>query len=192
MQSVQPFSFSAVTPYVLFGPGTVAELPAELKKRGLTKPLVISSPSRKSLAQDIKENLEASAIDAIELLSTALVHNPSHVIDDALSSTHGRDVLCSVGGGSAIGLGKSLALRTGLPHICIPTTYSGSEMTPIIGEVKDGKKKSTTDPKILPTVVIYDVNLTMDLPLAVSCPSGINALAHSRTYSRPHLGGIIR
>lgn len=131
------------------------------------------------MAEDIRARLEASGIGDIELLNTAIVHNPSHVIDDALASTNDRDALCSVGGGSAVGLGKALALQTGLPHMCVPTTYSGSEMTPIIGVVKDGKKTSTTDPRILPTVVIYDVDLTMDLPLSVSCPSGLNAFAHS-------------
>jgi len=73
----------------------------------------------------------------------------------------------SFGGASTIGLGKAISVRTGLPHICIPTTYAGSEMTPILGEMADGAKKTRTDPKILPSTVI-----------SMSATSGINAVAH--------------
>jgi alcohol dehydrogenase class IV len=87
----------------------------------------------------------------------------------------------SIGGGSTIGLGKAISIRTGLPHICIPTTYAGSEMTPILGETADGQKKTRSDPKILPSTVIYDVDLTMTLPVDMTATSGVNAIAHSGT-----------
>ncbi|KAI5308869.1 hypothetical protein KEM55_004672 [Ascosphaera atra] len=66
-----------------------------------------------------------------------------------------------------------------LPHICLPTTYSGSEMTPILGETVEGRKTTRTDPKILPTVVIYDVDFTLSLPARTSATSGMNAIAHA-------------
>ncbi|TQN68557.1 Maleylacetate reductase [Colletotrichum shisoi] len=186
MNTINPFVFGITTPKVLFGPGTVNELSGELRARGLSKPLIICSPSRASLARRIRDGLSSAGFADVEILDAAKVHNPSDVIGPAVRRAGGRDVLVSVGGGSAVGLGKSVALRTGMPQVAIPTTYSGSEMTPIIGETKDGKKTSTTDPRILPKVVIYDVELTMDLPAKVAAPSGINAMAHSfeALYSR--------
>jgi alcohol dehydrogenase class IV len=85
----------------------------------------------------------------------------------------------SIGGGSTIGLGKAISIRTGLPHICIPTTYAGSEMTPILGETAEGRKTTRSDPKILPGTVIYDVDLTMTLPAGLTATSGVNAIAHA-------------
>ncbi|OHF04632.1 iron-containing alcohol dehydrogenase [Colletotrichum orchidophilum] len=186
MDAINAFVFSIVTPKIFFGPGTVNELPGELLSRKLSKPLIICSPSRTSLAKKIRDNLVKAGFSDVEILDTAIVHNPSDIIGPAVNRAKDRDVLVSVGGGSAVGLGKAIALRTDMPQVAIPTTYSGSEMTPILGETKDGKKTSTTDPKILPKVVIYDVDLTMDLPVKVSGPSGLNAMAHSfeALYSR--------
>ncbi|KAK1676654.1 iron-containing alcohol dehydrogenase [Colletotrichum godetiae] len=186
MDTINSFVFGITTPKVFFGPGTVNELPGELQSRKLSKPLIICSPSRNSLAKRILDSLKETGFSDVEILDTAIVHNPSDIIGPAVERAQGRDVLISVGGGSAVGLGKAIALRTGMPQVAIPTTYSGSEMTPIIGETKDGKKTSTTDSKILPKVVIYDIDLTMDLPVKVSGPSGINAMAHSfeALYSR--------
>ena len=85
----------------------------------------------------------------------------------------------SLGGGSTIGLGKAPALRTDLPQIAIPTTYAGSEMTSILGETEGGVKTTRRSLKVLPEVVIYDVDLTFGLPPPVSAVSGMNALAHA-------------
>jgi maleylacetate reductase len=89
------------------------------------------------------------------------------------------DAVVSFGGGSTTGLGKAIALRTDLPQIVLPTTYAGSEMTPILGETKDGAKTTQRNLKVLPEVVIYDVDLTLGLPAAISGTSGMNAVAHA-------------
>jgi len=109
------------------------------------------------------------------------MHTPSAITEKALAyaESTNADSVISIGGGSTIGLGKAISIRTGLPHICIPTTYAGSEMTPILGETVDGKKVTRSDPKILPGTVIYDVDLTMTLPAGMSATSGVNAIAHS-------------
>ncbi|MEO8551347.1 MAG: maleylacetate reductase, partial [Kofleriaceae bacterium] len=75
--------------------------------------------------------------------------------------------------------GKALAVRTGVPQLAIPTTYAGSEMTPVLGETEDGKKTTRRSADILPETVIYDVDLTFDLPPAISGTSGLNAIAHA-------------
>lgn len=113
------------------------------------------------------------------------MHTPTHITERALSYVKSIDAdsVISVGGGSTIGLGKAISIRTGLPHICIPTTYAGSEMTPILGETADGQKKTRSDPKILPGTVIYDVDLTMTLPPGMSATSGVNAIAHAGMLS---------
>ena len=79
----------------------------------------------------------------------------------------------------ASGLGKALALRTDLPQIVIPTTYAGSEMTPILGQTENGIKTTLNSPTVLPEVVLYDVDLTLSLPQHLSATSGVNAIAHA-------------
>ena len=91
----------------------------------------------------------------------------------------GANCVISLGGGSTTGPGKGLALRTGVGQICIPTTYAGSEMTPILGETKDGLKTTIRSADVLPETVIYDVDLTMTLPPGLSAVSGMNAIARS-------------
>jgi alcohol dehydrogenase class IV len=85
----------------------------------------------------------------------------------------------AIGGGSTTGLGKAIALRTDLPQIVLPTSYAGSEMTPVVGQTSGGIKTTQSSPKILPEIVIYDVDLTMTMPPKLSGTSGINAIAHA-------------
>jgi maleylacetate reductase len=88
------------------------------------------------------------------------------------------DCCVAIGGGSTIGLGKAIALTSDLPILAIPTTFAGSEMTPIYGITADGQKKTGRDPRVLPKTVIYDPLLTMTLPAKIAGPSGMNAIAH--------------
>jgi alcohol dehydrogenase class IV len=90
----------------------------------------------------------------------------------------GADGCIAVGGGSTIGLGKAIALTSGMPVIAVPTTYSGSEMTPILGMTEGGVKKTQRDAKVLPRTTIYDPELTLGLAPATSAASGMNAIAH--------------
>src|SRR6185369_5308698 len=79
----------------------------------------------------------------------------------------------------ATGLAKAIALRTGLPQVIVPTTYAGSELTSVLGETAGGRKTTQRTPAVRPETVLYDVSLTLSLPVPVSAASGLNALAHA-------------
>jgi maleylacetate reductase len=116
------------------------------------------------------------------------MHVPIEVAREARQAARElrADCAIAVGGGSTIGLGKAIALESGLPILAIPTTYAGSEMTPIYGITEAALKRTGTDLKVLPRTVIYDPELTLTLPVEMSIVSAINALAHAAEglYSR--------
>ncbi|KAF2814851.1 maleylacetate reductase [Mytilinidion resinicola] len=172
------FEYNANPARVVFGSGSIQKLPAELGRLNVSAPLLLSTPQQTDQADVLKKILNGKIAG---LFSEATMHTPTHITDKALEYTKAQkaDSIVSIGGGSTIGLGKAISIRTGLPHVCIPTTYAGSEMTPILGETADGRKTTRTDPKILPGTVIYDVDLTMTLPAGLSSTSGVNAIAHA-------------
>lgn len=175
---IASFTFVANPSRVVFGPGSLAELGSELERLGIRKAMLLSTADQATLAAQAQRQLGNQAGG---LFSRATMHTPTSVTADALA--HLKDWSCdglvALGGGSTIGLGKALALRTDLPQIAIPTTYAGSEMTPILGETEAGRKTTQRTPKVLPETVIYDVDLTLSLPSRLSATSGINALAHA-------------
>jgi len=160
---------------VLFGAGRRRSVADEAARAKVTRALVIAtSPNRSAEV----ETLLGTACAAV--FAGARMHTPVETTDEAMTSVSGKaiDGLVAIGGGSAIGLAKAIALRTDLPQIVLPTTYAGSEMTDVLGETTKGLKQTRRDPRILPEVVIYDAELTMTLPSQVSVTSGINAIAH--------------
>lgn len=172
------FMYNASPARVIFGKGTIQELPAEISRLSLKRPLLLSTAQQVSQAEVLRKILNGNIAG---IFKEATMHTPTNVTEKALeyAKSVSADSIISIGGGSTIGLGKAISIRTGLPHICIPTTYAGSEMTPILGETVDGVKKTRSDPKILPGTVIYDVDLTMSLPASMSATSGVNAIAHA-------------
>jgi alcohol dehydrogenase class IV len=117
----------------------------------------------------------------VGLSTDAAMHTPVEVTERVWKklSAAAPDCLVSLGGGSTTGLGKALALRTGLPQIAVPTTYAGSEATPILGQTEQGRKTTLHSPKVLPRVILYDVDLTLGMPVPLSAVSGMNAMAHA-------------
>jgi len=172
------FVYTAHAARVIFGAGTLQRLPEEVARLDLERVLVLATPQQQASAHDLALRLGARAVG---VYAGAMMHTPVAVTEDAMRTVSERrvDGLIAVGGGSTTGLAKAIALRTDLPQIVAPTTYAGSEMTPILGETKDGAKVTQSSPKILPEVVIYDVDLTLSLPPALSGTSGINAIAHA-------------
>lgn len=167
------FSYTANPVRVIFGRGTVDTVGDEVRALGLSRVLLIGTRTRRAA--------EALGPLVAAEFREAAMHTPADVTERALKlvAEHDVDGIVAVGGGSATGLAKALALRTDLPQLIVPTTYAGSEMTPVLGETADGRKTTQRSPKVLPEVVVYDVDLTLDLPAEFSAASGMNALAHA-------------
>jgi len=175
---MEPFHYSALPGRVIFGIDTLAELPEELRELGAKRALVICTRQQVDQAESVRALLGDSVV---AVFSDAAMHTPVDVTAEAMKVVEENTVDCliGIGGGSTIGLCKALALRTGLPQIVLPTTYAGSEMTPILGQTENGIKTTLRDTKVLPQLVIYDVRLTLTLPATISGTSGINAIAHA-------------
>ncbi|KAK2608544.1 hypothetical protein QQS21_002890 [Conoideocrella luteorostrata] len=128
------------TPRIVYGSGTLTRLSTELGRLCVSSPLIVSSPSRISLARRIQSlipNLNSRILDS------AVVNVPARVVDDAVSRIDDRDVVISVGGASAVGLAKAIGCRKKIPHVCIPTMYSGSEMMPLLLNACPARHSST-------------------------------------------------
>lgn len=175
---IEAFTYNVLPVRVLFGQGTISQLPDEIRRLGHKRALVLTTPQQQDHGNQILAQLGDLAAG---VFPGAVMHTPNDVTDAAekYMASMNADCVVSLGGGSTTGLGKALALRTGVDQVCIPTTYAGSEMTPILGETKDGLKTTIRSADVLPETVIYDVDLTLTLPVRLSTVSGLNAIAHS-------------
>jgi maleylacetate reductase len=161
---------------VCFGSGqAAANLRNEIAGLGAGNVMLIASKSGMRTADEI-----AAGLPVALRYDDVVMHVPVEVAGRARAAAAGSgiDALVSVGGGSATGLAKAIAMTTGLPIIAVPTTYAGSEATPVWGLTEGEAKTTGTDLKVLPKVIIYDAALTTSLPVGLSVASGLNALAH--------------
>jgi alcohol dehydrogenase class IV len=172
------FAYCSQQYRVVFGAGTAARLNQEVERLGIRRALVLTT--REQCDQGARLSAHLGSRFA-ELFSDARMHTPVEVTEAAIAVVQAQDIdgFVAIGGGSTVGLGKALSLRTGLPHIAMPTTYAGSEMTPILGETRHGVKTTQRSQDLIPDTVIYDVDLTLGLPAKVSAASGMNAIAHA-------------
>ncbi|MBN3745476.1 maleylacetate reductase [Burkholderia sp. Se-20373] len=172
------FIYQARPARVIFGAGSLEHLEREVLELGAQRAIVLCTPEQRDLAQRIVERLGARAAG---LYDRATMHVPIEIARDAQAFARSRDADCAIaiGGGSTIGLGKAIALESSLPILAIPTTYAGSEMTPIYGLTEGGLKRTGSDARVLPKTVIYDPALTVTLPVELSVTSGLNAIAHA-------------
>ncbi|HEX2850583.1 MAG TPA: iron-containing alcohol dehydrogenase family protein [Acidimicrobiales bacterium] len=181
---------------VHFGAGRLDVLPQVLREVGARRVLLVTTERR--LASDDGQRL-------LRLLGRSLAatfdgtrsHVPTTTVQHALGIARDRDIdgLVSFGGGSCADLGKAVCFfveqeagtpgasyvdRPVLPHVSIPTTYSGAELTPFFGMTDENtrRKSGAGGPTVAPIAAIYDPVVTLDLPARVSAETGMNALAH--------------
>jgi maleylacetate reductase len=162
---------------VIFGAGTLDQVAAEAELLGVRRVLLIATRSAQEPADVVEVELKdrfAGRIDGVTQ------HVPTEVAAAARAKAQetNADGLVTIGGGSAIGLAKAVALTSGLPIVAVPTTYAGSEMTPVWGETTQGSKATGTDLNVLPKTVVYDPVLSQHLPKKVTAASVANAIAH--------------
>ncbi|GAA2000054.1 maleylacetate reductase and hydroxyquinol 1,2-dioxygenase domain-containing protein [Catenulispora subtropica] len=175
---MREFTYVGHPTRVVFGTRTLNRLRDEVELLGRSRALILGTATRTELtarARDVLGPLAAAEFAGV------VPHTPVEVTEAASEVLReaGADCLVAVGGSSATGLSKALALRTGLPQVVVPTTYAGSEATPVLGQTRDGVKTTLRDPRLRPQSVVYDVDLTLSLPVAFSVTSGVNALAHA-------------
>jgi len=171
------FSYDALPGRIEFGVGALSRLPDEVDRLGATKVLVITDPSTKAIADRAIELLGdrvAGVFTDIEL------HVPIEGVERGRTAALEleADCLVTIGGGSTTGYGKAICLDVDAPLVAVPTTYAGSEMTPIYGITSEALKQTGRDLRVLPKAVVYDPSLTVSLPASATGPSGMNAIAH--------------
>ncbi|MGY2181579.1 maleylacetate reductase [Pseudomonas agarici] len=176
--SLTNFAYVNQAQRVVFGAGSMSKLGAEAGALGLDRVLVLCTPGQHALAELVRSAIGSERIAGI--FDRATMHVPIEVARAAceLAKSCAADGVVAIGGGSTIGLGKAIALELNLPTLAIPTTYAGSEMTTIYGLTEGGIKRTGTDPRVMPRTVLYDPDLTLDLPVNISITSALNALAH--------------
>ena len=174
---MQAFVYDQPSIRVIFGVGALDRLPDEVARLDARRALVLATPEQRKDADEAARRLGGAAAG---VYAEAVMHVPIETARAARETARRLQADCcvAVGGGSTIGLGKAIALESGLPIVAVPTTYAGSEMTPIYGLTEGGLKKTGRDRKVLPRTVLYDPALTVSLPRRISGPSGMNAIAH--------------
>lgn len=175
---VQEFVHTSRPARILFGHGTLDRTAEEVTRLGRSRVLLVTTAGRAGAADRAQKVLGDLVVGRFD---GAVEHTPVEVTEQALAELRRVDADCvvAVGGGSTVGLSKALAVRTGVDQVVLPSTYAGSEVTPVLGETADGVKTTRSDPAILPETVIYDVELSAGLPRGLAVTSAVNALAHA-------------
>ena len=175
---MQSFVYQGMPSRVVFGAGSIEHLEREIELLGAQRALILATPQQRDQAEALAERIRPRAAG---VFAKAVMHVPVEIAHEAREYAQrvGADCAIAIGGGSTTGLGKAIALSSSLPILAVPTTYAGSEMTPIYGLTEAGLKKTGRDMRVLPKTVIYDPELTVSLPASLSVTSGINAIAHA-------------
>ncbi|ATE61656.1 maleylacetate reductase [Thauera sinica] len=175
---MKAFTYQSLPMRVIFGEGALAGVAGEVERLGARSALVLCTEAQRASAENVARLLGQRAAGVYD---KAQMHVPIETAEEArhVAADLGADCCVAIGGGSTIGLGKAIAMTSELPIVAIPTTFAGSEMTPIYGITEGGLKRTGRDARVLPASVIYDPALTATLPPRIAATSGINAIAHS-------------
>ncbi|MFT4626797.1 MAG: maleylacetate reductase [Myxococcota bacterium] len=165
-------------PDIVFSEGAESQVARLLVDRGAQRVLLVATARHREGADRIASAL---ANRCVGVWADAVAQVPRETADALVARVKetGADWLVAHGGGTTIGAAKAAALRSDIQIACVPTTYSGSEMTSIWGLTEDGVKTTGRDPRVQPSLVVYDPDLYAALPVAVAHSSLFNALAHS-------------
>lgn len=171
------FIYQAAPARVIFGVGSFEKAPEEIERLGVSRVFLMSTPGRKKLSDELAARLGSKTVQTTD---RAVMHAPIDSAEAARTEAARVEADCyvAIGGGSAIGLAKAVAMTRPRPILCVPTTYSGSEMTSTWGLTEGGVKRTGNDPRVLAKTVIYDPALTLSMSAAISATSGMNAMAH--------------
>jgi maleylacetate reductase len=175
---IDAFSYAGSPARIVFGDGSRSKVGEWIVTAGCKRALVLATPHQKADAEALATEIGSLACG---VFTGATMHTPVDVTEAAMKMVAETEADCvvSLGGGSTTGLGKAIAYRTDLLQIVVPTTYAGSEVTPILGQTEGGRKTTVRDARILPEIVLYDPALTLGLPVSMSVTSGLNAMAHA-------------
>lgn len=171
------FIYQSCPVRILFGDHLIDALKKELPADEVTTFWIIASSRYDHLVGKISD---LSSVNVIEHFSRVIQHVPEDQVQKARHSVAKTkpDIILSIGGGSAVGLAKAVALKHPVPIWAVPTTYSGSEMTNIYGITSHSEKIVGRDPNTLPDRVFYDPELSLTLPYKTASKSAVNGLAH--------------
>lgn len=162
---------------VLFGTGSAVDNAVRaVADLGAERILLIHGRSSRELADRL-----AARVTVVARIDDVVQHVPVERADAAVASARAADadLIVTIGGGSATGLGKAVALQTGAPIVAVPTTFAGSEATDVWGLTEAGRKTTGSDIRALPRVVVYDAALSAGLDGSFAIASGLNAVAHA-------------
>ena len=177
------FRYVSYPQEVIFAPGALARLYEKVERPGWRRFMLCTSRSQRAggWVSRIESILQSSLV---ALFDQVQPHVQDVQVREALGLAEAKkaDAVIGLGGGSPIGMAKAVGFQLQLPIIAIPTTYAGSEMTAVYGithtDEHPPRKVTVSDPKIAPSLVIYDPELTLGLPPSLTASTGINALAH--------------
>jgi len=173
------FTYQALPGRVVFGAGAARQrLAAEVDRLGARRVLLVTGPREASRAAELVAALPGRVVATF---SVVVEHVPIEVARAAREAAADceADLLLAIGGGSTIGTAKAVAMTAGTPILAVPTTYAGSELTPVWGLTENGRKTTGIEPAVQPRTVVYDPELTLTLPVPLAVASGMNAMAHS-------------
>ncbi len=175
---MKPPSYHTSPVRVVFGVDSKLALADEIRRLGCSRAVIIVVQAHADTAYKFAHQIGDLCIG---IFSDVEMHTPLAITEQALDYVKEieADCLIALGGSAAIGLSKAIALRTNLPQIALPMTFSGAEATTLLNETTNGQKTHVRSLAVLPEAILYDVSLTLPIPKQVIAATGMMAIAHA-------------